>query len=154
MIDNILAYQSWTLRLVYTTYHHHNANTEISESVDGVLVTASFARSQLVLVSTSSKLPSLHESQFQNLIHFPVSMSLSLNIQERSCPMVEIESLQECQTSNFLSHEFLLPMESRHYVKKNTLGSFHACLIVFCKTCVFNIVNGSNEIKLIYSLIR
>ena len=55
---------------------------EISDSLDGVSLSTSFAQSKLVSVSTSIKLPSLNESRSHHPKNFSVSMSLSLDIQE------------------------------------------------------------------------
>ena len=64
------------------------------------------------------------------------------------CPTVKIASLQECQDGTFWCHEFLWPMEWRSNVKKKVkLGSFHVCLVVFCKKCIFYIMNWSNQKK-------
>ena len=61
-----------------------SATTEISKSLDGVLVLTSFAQSRLVSVSTSKKFLSLDECRSQHLINFPVSMSLGLDIHKIS----------------------------------------------------------------------
>ena len=57
---------------------------EISESLDGVSVSTSFAQSRLVSVSTSIKFPGLDESRSRHLWNSSVSMSLGLDIQEIS----------------------------------------------------------------------
>ena len=62
-------------------WHEMSAlQSEINESLDGVSVSTSFGQSQLVSVSTSSKFPSLDESQSWYPVNFPVSMSLGLDI--------------------------------------------------------------------------
>ena len=54
---------------------------EISESLDGVSVSTSFAQSRLVSVSTSIDFPSLDEYRSRHPRNFSVSMSLGLDIQ-------------------------------------------------------------------------
>ena len=64
--------------------HTTSLPPEISESLDGVSVSTSFAQSRVVSVSTSIKFPGLDESQSQHPRNFSVSMSRGLNIQEIS----------------------------------------------------------------------
>ena len=54
----------------------------MSESLDGVSVSTSFAQSRLVSVSTCIKFPSLDKSRSRHPRNFSVTMSLSLDIQE------------------------------------------------------------------------
>ena len=72
--DNIVGFN--TGDLIKRRIH---GDTEISESLDGVAVSISFAQSRLVLVSISIKYPSLDESRSRHPRNFSVSMSLSLN---------------------------------------------------------------------------
>ena len=70
------------LGLSYSLLLYRPFWAEISECLDGVSVSTSFAQSQLVSVLTSIKFPNLDESRSQHQRNLSVLMSLSLDIQE------------------------------------------------------------------------
>ena len=65
--------------------------SEMSESLDGVSVSTSFAQSRLVSVSTSEKFLSLDESRSRHPRNLSVSMSLGLDIHKisKSCWVIK-----------------------------------------------------------------